>query len=392
MRVLFTSDWQIGAGRSLGDGEHGPGSRFHDQCDALDRIRAIAVEERCGLVAVLGDVFQHSRPAPHEILAVQRFVRSLLADNIRCLFIQGNHDSRGSALPTALEIFAEHGCVVALLPSIHAVDDVVVATLPWTPPGAIVAAMPDVRRDDVNDRAAQGLAHAAKVLHEQATIGTPDAKKILVGHWSVSGAALPTGLDTSHLREPVVPLDALLDCGFDLVALGHIHKAQVLSASPVAFYCGSPMVHSWGEAGDQHGVWVYDSDGAGSLRFLEVEDNRRFVTLEPTFVDFGAVGVGFSEPPGDVVGAVVRVRYTVDEAMARRIDRAKVSADLLELGATKVILDPTVVREVRARVANVADDLSEQAALEMWIREQGVNGSEADALRVAHAAYLERLR
>ena len=52
---------------------------------------------------------------------------------------------------------------------------------------------------------------------------------------------------------------------------------------------------------------------------------------------------------------------------------------------------PTVEREVRARVAEMAHDVDEASALELWLESQGINGTQADALRSAHAEYLARL-
>ncbi len=384
MRILLTSDWQLGAGSDLGQGDHGPGSRFQDQVDSIDRIADLAVAEKVGLVAHLGDVFERARPAPHEILAVQAFVRRLLAAGIPSIFLMGNHDSRGNALPSALEIFQGDGCEVALQPSLYPHGDVTLAVLPWCPPGAIVAAMPDVARDDVNDAAGQALAGGAQIMLERARIEYPDAKPILLGHWALSGAALPTGLDTAMLREPVIPLEAISESGYALAAFGHIHLSQVLAASPTpTFFCGTPMVQNWGEADSPHGVWIYDSAGDGALKFHPIADNRRFVTLDwQPYDDFAGA---------DVEGAVVRVKYTVSEEEARRVDQPAARAALLAIGATKVIFRPTIVRDTRARVAEIADDLDATAALELWIAEQGVNGSLAELMRVAHAGLVARL-
>lgn len=394
MRVLFTSDWQLGAGTALGSGDHGPGSRFQDQVDILDRIVDLAIKEKVSLFACLGDVFERSRPNPSEILAVQAVVRRLLSHNIRCLFIAGNHDSRGAALPTALEIFAGTGCVVSLLPSIFPFEAIdpddptfVIATLPWVPPGSIVSAMPDVARDDINDMAAQGLVGGARVLAERCKTEYPDAKSILVGHWAVSGAALPTGLDTAMLREPVIPLEGLTGAGFDLVAFGHIHAGQVLATTPTpVFYAGSPQVNSWGEVEGEHGVWIYDSAERG-LRFHPIADNKRFVTsnIDATVED------DYSR--FDVEGAVVRVNITGTATELRAFDMAALRATLIAGGAVKVLLKPNQIAVARARLSEIASDtLDESGALDLWLSSQMIAEPLAGRMREAHGAYLEVVR
>lgn len=395
MKVLFTSDWQLEAGRDLGHGEFGEGSRFADQQQILGRIAGLAIEENVDVVCVLGDLFEFGKPSPHAVITARAFFDSLRQAQIRSLVLQGNHDSRGNVLPSALGILNGNNCAVASQPALFPLaDDLVVACLPWTPPGQIVAAMPDVARDDVNDAAAQALVAGAHVMLEQARIAYPDARVVLTGHWAISGAALPSGLDSSLLREPVVPLEALADSGYSLAAFGHIHKAQVLTSGPTpVFYCGSPQVNRWDEAEGEHGVWIYDSAGAGALRFVPVVDDRRFLTIDPELIDFGpGVGVGFAEPPGDVRNAVVRVRYTVTEALARKVDQAKIRNDLLSLGASKVIIRPTVIREERARVSTMSDDLSEVAALDLWLQTQMVDEALAKAMRNAHGNYLAAVR
>lgn len=392
MRALFTADLQLGAGVTLGSGDYGPGSRFHDQCQVLDRIADLAETEKVGIVFVLGDIFEFARPEPHHILAFQGFVRRLLAAGIRVFTIQGNHDVRSAALPSAVEIFGETGCVVALQPSLYPVDDIVIAALPWTHPGNVAAAMPDSAREDVNDAAARGLAEAAMVMSVRCETEFAAYTPLLVGHWAISGAALPTGLDAAMLREPVIPLGSLQETGFALIAFGHVHQAQVVASEPVpVIYTGSPQVNRWDEAEGEHGVWIWDSAPPGHLKFHAIED-RAFYTLA---LDPDTQTLTVVEPKGvdevPLEGAVVRVQWTCTEEQARQIDQAAIRRGLLANGAAKVVLRPTVERAVRTRVAEMRDDMGEAAALDLWIAHQGINGSQADALRALHVEYLAKL-
>lgn len=123
------------------------------------------------------------------------------------------------------------------------------------------------------------------------------------------------------------------------------------------------------------------------LKFHPIED-RKFLTL-----DMGSTP-GFSWPDSwgeEMQGAVVRVKYALTEEEARSFDQAGLRRSLLACGAAKVVLRPTVEREVRARVAEMAEDMSEAAALDLWLESQGINGTEASALREAHAEYVGRL-
>ena len=120
------------------------------------------------------------------------------------------------------------------------------------------------------------------------------------------------------------------------------------------------------------------------LRFHVIED-RPFLTLDLEHPELPLLVLD------GVEGAVVRVRYTVSEEQARKVDQAALRRDLLNAGAAKVVLRPTVEREVRARVAEMAHDVDEASALELWLSSQGINGSQAEALRTVHAEYVAKL-
>lgn len=402
MKLLFLSDLQLEAGAPLGTGEYGPGSRFHDQVLVLERIAQLAYDENVEVVGCLGDVFERSRPSPWAILAFQQFVRALRAVDINVLVLQGNHDCRSAALPTALSIFGDTGVDIALTPSLyplygddatdHADPDVVIAALPWTPISRLVAARPNLSRGQLNDLAAAALAESAQVLGARCYDEYPNACPILVGHWAISGATLPTGLPSEMMPEPVIPLEGLTSAGFRAIFFGHLHQVQVLAQDPPAVYCGDPQVVNWGEGRSQHGVWLYDTEGEGKLSFKQIED-RPFVMLEPTFVEIPGVGMAFSEPPtGPLAGALVRVKYTVDEETDRKIDQSKIRADLLTLGARKVFIKATVERAARARVAEVAEGIDDSAAFEMWLATQSIPEADLQALRDLNAGYEEAAR
>ncbi len=198
----------------------------------------------------------------------------------------------------------------------------------------------------------------------------------------------------------MIPLEGLTSSGFALALFGHIHSAGMLAAGPCPVgFTGSPWVNDWGETQEAHGVWIYESAGAGSLKFHAIADPKRFVTLEPTFVDATAMGQTrpdyvptFPSPVPSLDGALVRVKYAVSEKVAVGFDTAAFRRQLLAQGALKVVFRPTVERTVRARAQEASADLAESAALEMWISSQQLNGALADGLREAHGQYMARVR
>jgi exonuclease SbcD len=271
---------------------------------------------------------------------------------------------------------------------------VTVATLPWTPVSRVVAAAGGGDRDGLFDRAAALLLATARGLRQEI-----DGPAVLLAHWAVSGASTPDGLATELFREPVLDVGELEGQGWDAVVLGHVHKPQLLGSEDAAgpmLYVGSPLPLTHGEAACDHGVWIYDTEGLPSARFLPVS-SRRFVTLD--YGDLAAEangniaglvalsdGLGWDPPLTD---AIVRLRYTSTEEQARGIDTAALKRALLDAGAWRATVEPRIVREQTARVAGMTSDLDPARALELYLAERGVE--DRDGLLALHQEYMAEI-
>jgi exonuclease SbcD len=369
MRILHTADLQLGSGRTLTE------DRLADQGRMLAQIVEIAKEQAVELVIVGGDVYEHRSPSRDADEVFLAFLVQLAQAAIPVLIVGGNHDFRGFERASTIGIFRELGVDVALTPQVRCYGDVAVCCLPWIHPGQLAASRNGGDQDVLSADVADLLVEAARDLYAQADEWTT---KLLAAHWAVSGASLPTGIPTDELREPVIPLPDLQEIGFDYIALGHIHRAQMLSIrpAPVAWYAGSPWVNDWGEAKGEHGVVLIDTV-ADSVRWELIED-MAFVTLnadlDPMFDRVTVNDFLFAETtrPG-IDGAIVRLRYTATAEQARRIDQAKIKLALYDAGAYHVSkIEPTIVREDRARVEGVTEDLSPMDAHRMYCEFQDV--------------------
>jgi exonuclease SbcD len=404
VKICATADWHVGAGTGFGRGDHGPGSRLDDQEQVLDRIVDLAIDEQCDLFLFAGDCWHRPRPTPWEIAAVQRPL-SKLAGVMPVIAIAGNtHDVVRADLPTAMEVTLWDHVTVSRVPELHELAGVVVCTLPWTPPGQLVAARGGGDRDELHREVDEILVDTARGLRSKAREQAPDKPAVLVAHWSVSQASTPTGMPTSDplFRETVLPLADLEEMRWDAVVLGHLHLPQMLA--PLVFYCGSAAVCDWGEAATEHGVTILDlGRGSANGRFVPIED-RPFVTIDFAIAEPSENG-NVTLEAGELVmpraqldrleGAVVRVRYTATRVQAARIDNAELERALVDAGAHKVFIQPEIVRQDRARVEGLTEDIAPGDALDKWIETQGYEGPEDNVeafliqMRDQHARYLE---
>ena len=77
---------------------------------------------------------------------------------------------------------------------------------------------------------------------------------IVFGHLTVIGAK-----NSNFIFKEGVPLELLKKYNFRCMALGDIHKTQILSENPFIFYTGSLIPTDFGEENDIKGFYVYDT-------------------------------------------------------------------------------------------------------------------------------------
>jgi DNA repair exonuclease SbcCD nuclease subunit len=394
-RYLACSDLHLGAGADLG---LEPGDRLREQAAVWQRIVFEAAERGCDALLFAGDAFHRNKPTPQELLA---FADPLVECTIPVFAINGNsHDFVGvgqamavdvvDALSASFELHTEPD--VILLPG-----GVALAVLPWAPVSRVVAMRDGGDRDDVNVYAAELLLEVARGLAEQCATDHPGKPAMLMTHFSISGASLPSGLPIDMAREPILPATDLALLGFDCVIAGHIHRAQALDPDSFGFYCGSPMPLSFGEPGE-HGFWIVDVSPAGAVEFTSVPlSSRPFITID---VEAEAVLWAQDEDDchdavehlvgiDDLTDAFVKLRYSATEDEARRIDQGKVRQSIEEAGAYRVWIEQTVERAHRERGSVIDDAGTRVDQLAAYLDAIGTNGDVAPAMLERASTYLE---
>lgn len=386
----------------LGQGSHIPG-RLDDQQAVLGRIAGIAVERGVDGILFAGDAFEGPTVPPEQLQVFARFVEACRLADVPILAITGNGKHDAAVRDTnGLAIF-DHidGIEVHSQPTWVEFAGCAVATLPWVHPGRLIArAGRDIERDEVNRIAAELLVDVARELANEMPADKP---KITLGHWSVSGTALPAGLPVDDLREPVLSAAALDDLGFDHIVMGHIHRPQTICSN--GFYTGSPMPLNHGEAHVGHGVAILHVGERQEIDFPGAEyveiDSPRFITVEAELVDrdvddphaaLTEVLDAEEIARGNLAlydDAIVRFRFNATREQLRRVDVSALRHWLTAAGARSVKIEPTIVREQRARVEGVDEQLDELAALDLYIAANDLDEQLAASMRHRTRDYLE---
>lgn len=395
MKLLCFGDTHLGAGSDYG---REWGERLRDQERVLERIVEIGRAHEVDYWLFAGDAFERRRPTPSEMLALSD---SLMDMDGRVVGIVGNHDVEAFDRPTAVDVFGWADIVSK--PDVwtswsHSPEyrdkcgpekKLAVARLPWTPVSNLVARNGGGDRDELQARAAELLLDTARDLRAQMPQVGP---KILLLHWSVSGASVPSGVPTDELREPVIPAEELAELGFDAIVCGHIHKAQVIremDGGPM-FYVGSPMPLNFGEANVPHGVWILHLEGGRARQQFVPIESRPFVTLDfPSFMANRMVS-SIEGHEHDVESAIVKVRYHDTSAEARKIDHAAIRQALLDAGAWKVYaIEASIEREQRARVEGLDEGISPGEALHAYASANDIDDDTETAMQRRTGRYLE---
>jgi len=258
MRLLHTSDWHLG--RTF----HGQ-SLLADQETVLEALADLAADRGVDAVLVSGDLYDRAVPSPETVQAATRILRRIRDAGIVIVAISGNHDS-APRLGAFTDFLAAGG--LHLRTSLDRVADPVLLADAAGP----VAIYPLPYLEPDLARAAWGLPAPAdhqRVLtaamrRVRADLATRPSgtRSVVLAHAFVVGA-VAGGSERSIAVGGVESVTAEVFDGIDYVALGHLHRPQVLSDR--VRYSGSPMPYAFSEAGQRKSVWLIEIDASGVL-------------------------------------------------------------------------------------------------------------------------------
>ncbi len=272
MRFIHTSDWHLG--RTF----HGQ-NLLADQEAVLTALADLAVEHAVDAVLVSGDLYDRAVPSPEAVQAASRILSRIRAAGITVVAIAGNHDSapRLGAFTEFLAAGGLHlGTSAAAVGRPVVLDDgaVVVYPVPFLEPDLLRA------RWDLPARAGHQavLARAMDLVRADLAGRPPGTRSVVLAHAFVVGGQAG-GSERSIAVGGVESVGADVFAGFDYVALGHLHRSQIVGDR--IRYSGSPLPYSFSEAGQQKSVWLVDlgADGTVTATRLALPTVRRLVSV-----------------------------------------------------------------------------------------------------------------
>ncbi len=314
MRILHFSDLHIGVenyGRV--DPQTGLSTRLLDFLSALDELVEYALAHDVDLVLLAGDAYKGRDPSQtHQREFAKRLAR-LSAAGVPVFMLVGNHDlPQAVGRATAVEIFR-----TLEVPDLYVGDDMRTYTVPTRKGPLQIVALPWPRRSGLLGREESRSLTIDQVREEierRFTAGVenlvaeldPSIPSVLTGHLTINGATIGTERSMMLGQDHALFASAVHRPELDYVALGHIHKHQVLRENPMVVYSGSLQRVDFSEEEDTKGFCVIDLDPSApqgrrlqDFQFQPV-DARAFVTIEAKLTP------GEEDPTGEVVRAIMR--------------------------------------------------------------------------------------
>ncbi len=290
MRFLHTSDWHLGQKLLFKDRE--PEHQL-----ALDWLRETILRYEVDALVVAGDIFDIGNPPNYARRLYYRFLTSLLGTCCKQVIITGgNHDSPAMLEAPRELLQALNVYVVGAAPE-SLEDELLVLRTDDGHLQAIVAAVPFLRDRDLRfavagetgadrvQRIREGIKrHYQQIAELAEAFREKDIPVLATGHLYASGAQASDKQDNIYIGDKEnLDLADLSDI-FGYVALGHIHRPQLVGNTERVQYSGSLIPLSFSETKDEKGVLLVDFTGSRlqEVTFVAAPTFRRLKTIEGT--------------------------------------------------------------------------------------------------------------
>lgn len=343
MRILHTSDWHIG--RSFG--EH---RLLDQQADFVDWLVDIVRDEDIDLVAIAGDLYDRSVPPADAVELFHAALARLLDAGADVAAIAGNHDSAerlGSIdglLTSGLLLRGGYKRAADIDVRTYADGPLAIVAVPYLDPAfapisADVGAVGRPTHETV-------MGHTMGAARDRMATGHPSGiRSLVLAHAFVTGAE-PSESERSLAVGDAGMVSSSVFTDFDYVALGHLHRAQIVGGDERIRYSGAPLAYSFGETSQKEVVLVeLDPDGDARSKPIPIDVGRSVCTVRGTLDELLATAGN----DRDWVRVELTNTHPVADAHRRLRDRFPHVVEIARIGTAPSSGDRLSVHTVRER-------------------------------------------
>jgi exonuclease SbcD len=251
MKILHTADWHLG-------------HRFHEQSQKeeqtlfLSWIENYIINQQIDVLLISGDVFDTGSPSNQSLEMYYNFLVSLNKTKCKSIIITGgNHDSPGTLnapkhILNALSIKVIGKATENIEDEVFEViinnEKVIIAAVPYLRDGDIRHALAGESFNELTEKYKTALINHYNAAAKQCKlINTNNTPVIAMGHLFATGGSVSDSEQNiyvgslGHIGAEDFPTY------FDYVALGHLHRPQIIGGNDKIRYSGSPNILSFSE-------------------------------------------------------------------------------------------------------------------------------------------------
>ena len=399
MKILHFADLHLGV-ESYGriDPTTGLSSRMLDFLKALDRVVDYAIENKVDLVLFCGDAYKSREPTQTQQREFAKRINRLSTSGIPIFLLIGNHDLPNAiGKATTTEIFdtlTVKNVYVSNRPEVYRIPTasgiVQVVSLPWLRRSALLTKedTKNLNFEQINQRLQAAM---TEVIAAKAGELDPELPAILAAHVWVTGAKVGSESSMTIGQEHALLVSNVIHPAFDYIALGHIHKHQLLNENPPVVYAGSLERLDFGEAEDEKGFYLVEIEPGSekgqrrtSFDFHPL-DGRRFVTvsvkIEPEDIEPTATVLRAITEQGDnIKDAIVRLQVSLPAELEGQLRDSDIRNALRE--AHYFTFAKEIRRETRVRLGEggTAEEITPAQALKAYLESKKVPAERAKVL------------
>lgn len=303
MKIIHTADWHIG--QTLGI--H---SRVYEHQCFFNFLKETICNEKPDALVVSGDIFDTAAPSTESLKLYLHFLKTLkdsVEKPLQVIIISGNHDSAPrldvqgilldllnvkvvGRLPTTEEGFPDYKSMIVPIVN-NGITEAVIAAVPFIRNGDLSVSYFNAKVKESNDRYLDGyrLIYQEILAIIKEKYGD-DVPVIATGHTFVVSGLVSDKSEVPLFcgNQQAVPSDVF--AGFDYVALGHLHKPQMLGLKKQIVYAGSPIPFDFAEKNYRNRLMVVETNQEGKLSWREIRIPRfvQFIEVpngEPATID-----------------------------------------------------------------------------------------------------------
>lgn len=288
MKILHTADWHLG--KKLEQCE-----RSEEHQDFLDWLINKLSEACIDVLIIAGDVFDTGSPSNTALEQYYHFLRRVKDTCCReVVIIGGNHDSISTlnAPKSLLQYFNVH--IVGGVPEVFTEQiipiqdkdgnvELVICAVPFLRDRDIRLSISGETNEEREQRIKQGISdHYHRFVEHIKGFKEDNVPVIATGHLFAAGSTTSESEKEIHVGNLGQVQGDHFPLEFNYIALGHIHRPQIVNGMEHIRYSGSPIPLSFSENEDKKQVLILEFK-AGELVSLvphEVPCGRKLIRVK----------------------------------------------------------------------------------------------------------------